>query len=337
MLVSQCQRDGGADEHRDGLVGLERLSTEHPVGQRRPHDELAHHPRDVVHVNAEGDDTRDSGVPAEPRQSACLAFEPDTADRHPRRTARTGGERHDLDRHVPSRPTVTGQPHPGRATGAQQAARPEVRRKVSGPARRVGAGPQARIGSGIGYRHRCWVGHGGTVANRRPRRSGDDGPRGADARGPPSLAAVADTADDQLHDLVSSRLRQTELRYTASRRAIVAVLSRSDRPLTLPEILSADDSLSQSSAYRNLGELTAAGVVHRIVVSDSFAHYELAEDLSSHHHHLVCTSCGRIDDYTAPATLERELHRTLDDIVDQTGFAITAHRLDLLGTCRNCR
>jgi Fe2+ or Zn2+ uptake regulation protein len=91
---------------------------------------------------------------------------------------------------------------------------------------------------------------------------------------------VRNIADDQIHDLVSSRLRQTELRYTTSRRAIVAVLSQSDRPLTLPEILAADTSLSQSSAYRNLGELTTAGVVHRIVVGDSFAHYELAEDLT---------------------------------------------------------
>src|SRR5690606_20755479 len=93
---------------------------------------------------------------------------------------------------------------------------------------------------------------------------------------------------------LSSRGRQ---RYTSSRRAIVEVLNSSSCPLTLPQILGADPSLAQSSAYRNLTELISAGVVHRIVGADEHAHFELAEDLTGHHHHLICVVCGSVSDF----------------------------------------
>ena len=341
VLVCRRQCLGRADEHGDGLVGVERVAAEDPIGERRTHDELVHHPRHAVQVDTECDHTRHAGMSAEPGQRAGLTFEPNAAERHARGPERTRGQFDDLHRNVPPGPTVPGEPHASASAGPEQPDRPEVRRKVPRPDRRSGCCHRIDVvhgvGRGRGLGHRNWNRHGRTVPSGVRGPSRERGPGGAVVHGTPRLGAVQNTTDDQLHDLVSDRLQQTDLRYTTSRRAIVAVLSQSDRPLTLPEILSADTSLSQSSAYRNLGELTTAGVVHRIVVGDSFAHYELAEDLSSHHHHLVCTNCGRIDDYTAPATLERELHRTLDDIVEQTGFAITAHRLDLLGTCRNCR
>ena len=53
--------------------------------------------------------------------------------------------------------------------------------------------------------------------------------------------------------------------------------------------------------------LTQAGVVRRIVAVDEFARFELAEDLSSHHHHLLCTNCGLVADFELPPKLEVEL------------------------------
>lgn len=114
------------------------------------------------------------------------------------------------------------------------------------------------------------------------------------------------------------------------------MLAGTDRPLTIPELLDAADDLAQSSAYRNLAELSEAGVVHRIVAGDEFSHFELAEDLTHHHHHLVCTRCGRVEDFVAGADLERRLHRALDDAVGSDGFVVQHHRLDLIGICGAC-
>jgi Fe2+ or Zn2+ uptake regulation protein len=144
------------------------------------------------------------------------------------------------------------------------------------------------------------------------------------------------TETTNVHDLASVRLRALDQRYTRGRRAIVEVLAGADAPLSIPQLLECDRSLPQSSAYRNLAELERAGVVHRIVTSDEFSRYELAEDLTEHHHHLICTTCGDVRDFTVSSALEDELDRALDRIAGAHGFAPDHHRLDLVGTCSTC-
>jgi Fe2+ or Zn2+ uptake regulation protein len=147
---------------------------------------------------------------------------------------------------------------------------------------------------------------------------------------------TAPITDEELHTTAAQRLRSSGLRYTSSRRAVVDVLSDSDRPLTIPEILSVDPSLAQSSAYRNLTELIGVGVVHRIISGDEYSHFELAEDLTSHHHHLVCTSCGRVADVTLSDDIETSLDRALARVAKAEGFEPEHHRLDVLGRCADC-
>ncbi len=145
-----------------------------------------------------------------------------------------------------------------------------------------------------------------------------------------------DVEVDELHSTAAQRLRDTGLRYTGARRALVDVLATTERPLTIPEILERDSSLAQSSAYRNLTELIAAGVVHRIIAGDEFSHFELAENLTSHHHHLVCTSCGRVADVTLSDDLEASLDEALDRLAASNGFRADHHRLDVVGHCASC-
>src|SRR5919109_30365 len=102
----------------------------------------------------------------------------------------------------------------------------------------------------------------------------------------------------ELHPIAAQRLRADDQRYTAGRRALVEVLSEAEQPLTIPQLLERRRDLPQSSVYRNLAVLERAGVVHRIVTSDEFARHELAEDLTGHHHHIICSRCGAVDDFT---------------------------------------
>ena len=140
----------------------------------------------------------------------------------------------------------------------------------------------------------------------------------------------------RLHETVSVLLHAQQQRLTTARRLIVDVLDAADRPLTIPEILDAQPELAQSSAYRNLVVLEQAHVVHRLVTPD-FARYELAEDLTGdHHHHLICTVCGSVEDVPASAGLEQSLHDAIDQIARSTGFRTAGHRIDLVGVCHNC-
>lgn len=142
------------------------------------------------------------------------------------------------------------------------------------------------------------------------------------------------TAD--LHDTAASRLRGDGQRYTPNRRAVVDALASADRPLTIPELLSGEHHLAQSSAYRNLAVLEQARIVRRIVTSDEFARYELAEDLTEHHHHLICSTCGTVEDFKVSAQLESSLERVAQRVVTDTGFRVEHHRLDLVGQCEDC-
>jgi Fe2+ or Zn2+ uptake regulation protein len=140
-----------------------------------------------------------------------------------------------------------------------------------------------------------------------------------------------------LHAEIAGKLRGGDQRYTTNRRIIIDVLEAATRPLTIQEILDRRTSLAQSSAYRNLAVLEETGVVHRVVSSDEFARYELAEDLTDHHHHhLICRSCGAVADFTVAPDVESVLAEALERAAAAHEFSAEDHRLDLVGRCRRC-
>jgi Fe2+ or Zn2+ uptake regulation protein len=141
---------------------------------------------------------------------------------------------------------------------------------------------------------------------------------------------------DGLHSMVGERLQAAGQRYTEGRRDLVDRLEAAGSPLTIPEILDVPPRLPQSTVYRNLTVLEQAGVVHRITASGDFARFELAEDLTEHHHHLICSQCGAVEDFTAPPGLERTLGRAVSAIEAAHGFTADRHRLDLIGRCADC-
>jgi Fe2+ or Zn2+ uptake regulation protein len=141
--------------------------------------------------------------------------------------------------------------------------------------------------------------------------------------------------DADLHATAAARLRTQGQRYTRNRRGIVEALMASDRPLTIPEVLAARD-VPQSSAYRNMVLLEEAGVVRRILSGDQYARYELAEELTDHHHHFICSKCGAVEDVTLPTDVERAVERALKNAARRRRFQGIQHSLDLLGVCSTC-
>ncbi len=139
-----------------------------------------------------------------------------------------------------------------------------------------------------------------------------------------------------IDDEVAAMLAKAEQRYTTGRRRLVTALREGGRPLTIGQIGELAKDLPQSSVYRNLTILEEVGAVTRIVTSDEFARYELAEHLTGHHHHLICTSCGDVADFELDHATEHTLDAALHKAAKAAGFQVGEHRLDLLGTCTNC-
>ena len=144
-------------------------------------------------------------------------------------------------------------------------------------------------------------------------------------------------APSDLHERVGGLLAHDGQRYTRARRRLVEVLGQTTFPLTIPEIIGRDDQLAQSSAYRNLVVLERAGAVQKVVATGEWYRFELAEELTDrHHHHLICASCGAVQDVEVPDALERRLDRELADLATTAGFRLDHHRLDLVGRCLAC-
>jgi Fur family transcriptional regulator, ferric uptake regulator len=140
----------------------------------------------------------------------------------------------------------------------------------------------------------------------------------------------------ELHETVEERLHRVGQRYTSNRRALVDAVLRARGPASIGDLLVGRRAVPQSSAYRNLAVLEQAGVIRRVITEEDFARFELDEGLTEHHHHLVCSNCGRIEDVAIPANVERSIGRTFDRLAKGAGFASVGHRLDLIGRCRSC-
>jgi Fur family transcriptional regulator, ferric uptake regulator len=140
-----------------------------------------------------------------------------------------------------------------------------------------------------------------------------------------------------LHGVVEDRLRGVDQRYTAGRRAIIGLLVSAGHPVSIGDIAERLPDLPRSSAYRHLTDLESAGIVRRVTASDEFTRFELAEDLTEHHHHLLCVSCGKVIDVTLPAGFEQAVATTIGQLAEAEGFEPHSHRLDVLGVCADCR
>jgi Fur family transcriptional regulator, ferric uptake regulator len=147
---------------------------------------------------------------------------------------------------------------------------------------------------------------------------------------------MAMRVDADLHSLVEGRLRKAELRYTSGRRAIVEALAEMGGPASIEDLARLQPSVARSSAYRHLVDLQTAGVVRRIAADDGFGRFELSEDITEHHHHLLCSSCGRVTDMTPSPAFERNLSRYLDEMARAGGFVPLGHRVDVVGLCDRC-
>jgi Fe2+ or Zn2+ uptake regulation protein len=144
-----------------------------------------------------------------------------------------------------------------------------------------------------------------------------------------------------LHAAVARRLAAIHQRYTSGRRRLVDALESAGRPVTVSELVGGTAGgghrrLPASTTYRNLAVLEQAEVVRRIQLGDEFARFELSEALTGHHHHLVCSRCGGVEDVSPSPKLERIVAETIAAIESETGFRPESHRLDLVGQCAAC-
>lgn len=141
----------------------------------------------------------------------------------------------------------------------------------------------------------------------------------------------------QFEDQIRNRLRSVGVRYTAGRKGVVDTLAACGGPRSASELyVDMAGSHPISSLYRSLTVLADAGVLAPHHGSKGVTRYELAEWLQGHHHHLVCSSCGSVDDIELTPDHESAIEAVVAHAADQAGFRMAGHALEIDGHCAEC-
>lgn len=126
------------------------------------------------------------------------------------------------------------------------------------------------------------------------------------------------------------RLEARGHRVTPSRLAVLAAVLAQSGHFTVDDILRRCPGIGRATAFRTIRLLTKMGILCRVLLEDGSLHYRLSRH--GHHHHLVCVSCGNVQDLSdcAVADLVGELAQASD-------YQIEGHWLEFFGRCPACR
>ncbi len=131
---------------------------------------------------------------------------------------------------------------------------------------------------------------------------------------------------------VQDLLRGAGLRVTRPRMAVLAAVQQhphADTDALIGVVRQDLREVSHQAVYDVLRALTTAGLVRRIQPSGSVARYE--SRVADNHHHLVCRSCGRIEDVDC-AVLRTPCLTASDD----HGYVIDEAEVTYWGLCPDC-
>ncbi len=129
-----------------------------------------------------------------------------------------------------------------------------------------------------------------------------------------------------------AQLRAASLRVTRPRLAVLAALRDNphvDTETVIALVRAEHPAVSHQAVYDVLRALTHAGLVRRIQPAGVTARYECR--VGDNHHHVVCRSCGAIEDVEC-ATGRAPCLTASDD----HGFVVDEAEVVYWGTCPDC-
>ncbi|MDP8299711.1 MAG: transcriptional repressor [Candidatus Tantalella remota] len=139
------------------------------------------------------------------------------------------------------------------------------------------------------------------------------------------------------------KFRGCGYRMTVPRQAIIEVLQKTKKHLSAEDIYMEVHKIfpqvGLTTVYRTLELLTDMGMIYKFDFREGRARYEMVEGLKKeHHHHLVCTKCKRVINYTEFIDEEIDfLKRAEKELSKKYNFEINDHIIQFYGLCDKCR
>ena len=133
----------------------------------------------------------------------------------------------------------------------------------------------------------------------------------------------------------NQELRKAGLKVTLPRVKILQILENSANKHQSAEdvykaLIEADEDVGLATVYRVLTQFEAAGLVMRHHFEGGHSVFELTS--VDHHDHIVCNSCGRVEEFYDQLIEEQQ-----EKIAKKYGFKITDHSMYLYGICKQCQ
>ena len=129
-------------------------------------------------------------------------------------------------------------------------------------------------------------------------------------------------------------LAEKNMRLTHPRKVILQVLLQSESHMDVEELYEkakkVDKNVGISTVYRAMNILVECGLAQENILFEDKKCYERVYG-RSHHDHLVCTRCKKIEEFHHPM-IERFQEKT----AKKHQFTIISHHMTLFGVCQNC-
>ena len=129
-------------------------------------------------------------------------------------------------------------------------------------------------------------------------------------------------------------LKNTGLKATLPRLKILEIFQKgAQRHMTAEDVfrvlLEERSDVGLATVYRVLTQFEQAAILSRSHLESGKAVYELNE--GQHHDHLVCTSCGRVEEF-----YDAEIEKRQQLVSKGKGWVLQDHAMSLYGLCGNC-
>ncbi len=142
-----------------------------------------------------------------------------------------------------------------------------------------------------------------------------------------------------------TELRNCGYKLTPQRRIILDVMRNAPRHLSADDIYikvrKISPSIGLTTVYRTLQVLADLGWINKYDFGQGKAKYEPSETIEeevNHHHHIICTKCKEVVDYTDFVKMEMALIKeTQMKIEKKYGFNVQTHNIEFIGVCKKCR
>jgi uncharacterized membrane protein len=124
-------------------------------------------------------------------------------------------------------------------------------------------------------------------------------------------------------------LQESKLKITEGRIMILSLLIKNKKPLSIDDIKKEATDIDQSTLYRMLSTFVEKGIVYQTDFRNGKAYFEYQE---SHHHHMVCTECGVVEE--VDVCVKKDFNKVEKKL--KKFDRIKSHMLEFFGVCKKC-